>query len=138
MFQMQNRKYCYCAFCKNTRKVYSSKHMSLSGIVGMVVLSYVMTYVIWHQPDQRGLIILGTFLMIAEGATQLRWRQSLVCQHCGFDPIVYMKSPELAGVKIKEFMKVRSERPEFLLKPVLNLQPRRASPTTGENLSLHG
>lgn len=108
----------------------------------MVLLSYVMTYVIWHQPDIRGLVILGTFLMIGESATQLRWRQSLVCQHCGFDPVIYVKSPELAGAKIKDFMKTRSERPEFLLKPVLNLPARRAPaerhPSLGENLSLRG
>lgn len=137
MIQNQNRKSCYCAFCKNTRKVYSSKHMSLAGIIGMVLLSYVMTYSIWHQPDPRGLIILASLLMIGEGATQLRWRQALICKHCGFDPVIYMKNPELAGAKIKEFMKLRSERPEFLLKPVLNLPARRVS-TGGENLSLRG
>lgn len=119
--------------------------MSLSAIVGMVVLSYVMTYAIWHQPDIRGLVILGTLLMVGETATQLRWRQSMVCQHCGFDPVIYVRSPELAGAKIKEFMKIRSERPEFLLKPALNLATRRAQATSespnnrrGENLSLRG
>ena len=142
MIQVQNRKSCYCAFCKNTRKVYSSKHMSLSAIVGMVLLSYVMTYAIWHQPDIRGLIILGTLLMVGESATQLRWRQSMVCQHCGFDPVIYVRSPELAGAKIKDFMKTRSERPEYLLKPALNLATRRAPAVNtqprGENLSLRG
>lgn len=137
MFQIQTRKSCFCAFCKNTRKVYASKHMSMSGIVGMVLLSYVMAYAIWHQPDIRGLVILGTLLMIGETATQLRWRQALVCQHCGFDPVIYVKSPELAGAKIKDFMKTRSERPEFLLKPVLNLPTRRPQ-SIGENLSLRG
>lgn len=135
---IKNRKACYCAFCKNTRKVYSSKHMSMVGIVGMVLLSYVMTHVIWHQPDIRGLVILGTLLLLGEGATQLRWRQSLLCQHCGFDPILYMKSPQLAAVKIQDYMKTRSEKPEFLLKPALNLASRRAPSRGGENLSLHG
>jgi hypothetical protein len=111
--------------------------MSIAGIVGMVVLSYVMTYVIWQQPDIRGLVILAALIMSAEGATQLRWRQSVVCQNCGFDPVVYMKSPELAGMKITEFLKIRSESPEFLLKPALNLASRRTSPPP-ENLSLRG
>lgn len=108
----------------------------------MVLLSYVMTYAIWHQPDIRGLIIMGTLLMVGESATQLRWRQSMVCQHCGFDPVIYVRSPELAGAKIKDFMKQRSERPEYLLKPALNLAPRRVSAENtqprGENLSLRG
>ncbi|MES2801090.1 MAG: hypothetical protein V4654_01240 [Bdellovibrionota bacterium] len=112
------------------------------GIIGMVLLSYVMTFVIWHQPDVRGLVILGTLLMVGESCTKLRWRQSLLCQHCGFDPMLYMKNPELAGVKIKAFMKTRSEDPSFLLKPALNLASRRApvapSQRYGENLSLRG
>lgn len=135
---IQNRKSCYCAFCKNTRKVYSSKHMSMLGIVGMVVLSYVLTHVIWHQPDVRGLVILGALLMGSEISTQLRWRQSLLCQHCGFDPVLYMKSPDQAAVKIKAYMKTRSEDPSFLLKPALNLPTRRAPSYGGENLSLRG
>lgn len=134
---IQNRKSCYCAFCKNTRKVYTSKHLGMMGIVGMVLLSYVMTHAIWHQPDPRGLVILGALLLGGESCTQLRWRQSLLCQHCGFDPVLYMKSPDLAAVKIKAYMKMRSETPEFLLKPALNLPTRRVS-VHGENLSLRG
>lgn len=135
---IQNRKSCYCAFCKNTRKVYTSKHLSMMGIIGLVLLSYVMTFVIWHQPDVRGLVILGTLLMMGESATKLRWRQSLLCQHCGFDPMLYMKNPELAAVKIKAFIKTRSEDPAFLLKPALNLPTRRAPSYGGDNLSLRG
>lgn len=134
---INNRKSCYCAFCKNARKVYSSKHMSLVGIIGMVILSYVMTHVIWHQPDIRGLVILGALLMVSEISIKLRWRQSLLCQHCGFDPVLYMKSPQAAAVKIQDYIKTRSEKPEFLLKPALNLPTRRA-PIHGENLSLRG
>lgn len=135
---ISRRTSCYCAFCKNTRKVYSGKHLSLMGIVGVVLLSYVMTYIIWQQPDIRGLIILGTFLMIGESTTQLRRRQSLVCKNCGFDPAIYVKSPELAAAKIKEFIRTRSEKPEFLLRPALNLPKRKAAAPTGENLSLRG
>lgn len=137
MIQMHNRKFCFCAFCKTSRKIYTRKHLSLAGIVGLVVLSYIMTYAIWHQPDLRGLVILAALLMGAEGATQLRWRQSVVCQNCGFDPVVYLKSPELAGQKITKFLKIRSESPEFLLKPALNLPVRRTLPPA-ENLSLRG
>lgn len=140
---IKNRKACFCAFCKNARKVYSSKHMSMTGIVGLVILSYVLTHVIWHQPDIRGLVILGTLLMVSEISVQLRWRQSLLCQHCGFDPILYMRNPQQAAVKIQDYMKTRSEKPEFLLKPALNLASRRTPMPAevnrhGENLSLRG
>lgn len=104
-----------------------------------------MTFVIWHQPDARGLIILGIFLLIGETTMQMRWRQSLMCQHCGFDPVLYVKNPDFAAAKIKEHLKVRSEKPEYLLKPALNL-PKRKAPImvaeplerAGANLSLRG
>jgi hypothetical protein len=121
--------------------VYTSKHLAIPAIIGLVVLSYVMTYAIWHQPDPRGLVIMASLLMIGETAAQLRWRQAIVCQHCGFDPVVYMKNPELAGQKIKQFIKLRAEKPEYLLKPALNLPVRRVpapNPHLGENLSLRG
>lgn len=136
-----NRKTCYCAFCKNTRKIYTSKHMNLMTIVGLVLLSYVITYSIWQQPDARGLYIMALLLFIGEAATQVRWRQKIVCQNCGFDPVLYVKNPEAAAVRVKEFMKLRSEKPEFLLKPALNLPTRRviaSSAERGQNLSLRG
>ena len=137
VLMIQQRKSCYCAFCKTQRKVYSSKHLNMFGIVGLVLLSYVLSYVIWDSPDSRGLITLGLMLFTAELFCQLRWRQSMICKNCGFDPVIYVRDPSLAGEKIKEFIHLRSESPQFLLKPALNLPVRRVS-QKGENLSLHG
>lgn len=134
---IQKRNSCYCAFCKTSRKIYTSKHLNFIGIIGLILLSYVLSYVIWQRPDSRGLFILGFLLFISEGSAQLRWRRSMVCQNCGFDPVVYVKNPELAGLKIKEFIKMRAENPDFLLKPALHL-PKRRMHVAGENLSLRG
>ncbi|MFN3696457.1 MAG: hypothetical protein ACK4VO_03365 [Pseudobdellovibrio sp.] len=121
----QRRSECYCAFCKNTRKVYLSKHLNLAGVVGLVLLSYVVTSIIWQEADIRGLAILGVLLIVAEAFTRLRWRQSMICGHCGFDPVIYVQSPDRAAQKIQNYMRRRTERPEFLLKPALKLPQRK-------------
>jgi hypothetical protein len=141
----QQRRECFCAFCKTPRKVYKSKNLSVLAIVGLIGLSLVLSEVIWNSLDPRGLVILAIFLLVGELFSQAKWRQSMICQNCGFDLIVFKKNPELAGLKIKEFLEQRAERPEFLLKrspqipkQTISQQSIRESKQKGTKLSLHG
>jgi hypothetical protein len=106
-------------------------------VVGLVLLSSLLTYVIWQQWDLRGLVVLAVFLCVGEIFHQVRWRQSMICANCGFDPILYLRSPEKAGEKIKSFLEFRSERPEYLLRPQPQFPVRRVA-AKGENISLRG
>lgn len=101
-------------------------------------LSFVITNTIWHSFDPRGLFILGLLLICGEVFAQIKWRQSMICQNCGFDAILYMRDPEKAGIKIKEFLHYRAERPEYLLRPPVQLPKRKTRSTQGENISLRG
>ena len=141
----QQRRECFCAFCKTPRKVYKSKCLSLSSIVGLIGLSLVLSEVVWHSLDPRGLVILGILLLVGELFSQAKWRQSMICTNCGFDLIIFKKSPELAGKRIKEFLEQRAGRPEFLLKrsPQIPKQTKtqqsiNESKQKGTKLSLHG
>ncbi len=143
---IQKRTACYCAFCKTTRKVYTSQFLNIWGIAGILIFSYILTLVIWEHPDIRGLGVFGFTLVIAESFTQLRWRQSMICQNCGFDAVLYIKDKNLAAAKIKDYMKIRESKPEFLLKPSLpraqhskdkKLELKVNNPIS-TNLSLHG
>ena len=141
----QQRRECFCAFCKTPRKVYKSKYLSVISILGLIGLSLVLSEVLWKTLDPRGLVILGIMLLVGELFSQAKWRQSMVCQNCGFDLILFKKSPEKAGVKIKEFLELRSERPEFLLKrspqipkQTVTQQSIQESKQKGTKLSLHG
>lgn len=135
--KLAERKSCYCAFCKVQRKVHSSKNLTLMSVIGLLGLSLLVTYIIWQTLDPRGLFILGLFLFVGEIFHQLRWRQSMICSNCGFDPVLYLKDPEKAGLKIKEFLEYRSERPEYLLKPPVQLPVRKVA-AKGHNISLRG
>ncbi len=131
---ISQRKSCYCAFCKTQRKVYTHKHLTFVEVIGLVLLSLVLTYGIYQALDLRGLLFVGLFLLVGEIFSQLKWRASMICRNCGFDPVVYVRSPEQAGLKIKAFLERRSESPEHLLRPPITLPQKRTK--KGENLSL--
>lgn len=134
---ISNRRSCFCAFCKTPRKVYKSKNLSTLSIVSIVGLSFLITQVIWQSLDPRGLVILGLMLAGGEVFSQIRYRQAMICTNCGFDPILYLRDPEAAGLRIKDFIQYRSEKPEYLLRPPVKMPVRKVS-KKGEKISLRG
>jgi hypothetical protein len=131
---LSNRKSCYCAFCKVQRKVYASKNLSLIDVTGLVFLGIICTYAVYKNLDPRGLFFVILLLLAGEAFAQAKWRVSMICSNCGFDPIVYVRSPEQAGLKVKAFLDKRADSPEHLLRPPVVLPLKKE--TKGKNLSL--
>lgn len=130
----QRRQKCFCAFCKTPRNIYKSKYLGLVSILGLIGLSLILSEIIWTMSDTRGLFIVAIFLLAGELFSQIKWRQSMICHNCGFDLIMYKNNPEKAAEKIKDFIALRSENPQFLLKPALQPPKKRK----GTRLSLQG
>ena len=130
---LSRRKSCYCAFCKVPRKVYSSKHLSTIEVIAFVLLGIVMTYAIFKSLDPSGLFLVGTILLVSETFSQMKWRSAMICRNCGFDPVVYVRNPEQAGLKIKAFMERRSESPSHLLRAPVQMHAQKKK---RENLPL--
>ena len=140
---LKQRRSCYCAFCKTPRKVYKHKNLSYIEVLGLIFLSVVFTFVVYKSFDPRGLVIVGALLLMGEIFTQVKWRSAMVCQNCGFDPILYLRDHEAAGLKIKAFLEKRSTSPAHLLRAPIVLPSVRAAqplkpnaPATRGNLSL--
>ena len=131
---ISRRQTCYCAFCKTPRKVYRHKHLTYIEVLSLVLLSLILTFAFYQSLDLRGLYLSTGLLLVGEVFSQLKWRASMICRNCGFDPVVYVRSPEQAGLKIKAFLERRSESPEHLLRPPIVLPMKRIQ--KGENLSL--
>lgn len=129
-----SRKACYCAFCKVERKVYVSKHLGLLDVVGLVFLGVIMTYATFKSLDPRGLFAVGSLILIGEIFMQMKWRTSMICRNCGFDPVLYVRSPKDAGLKIKAFLEKRADSPAHLLRAPVILPHKKD--TKGKNLSL--
>jgi hypothetical protein len=131
---LSKRKFCYCAFCKVERKVYASRHLSLVEIIGLVFLGIISTYTVFRSLDPRGLFFVALLMLLGEAFAQSKWRVSMICTNCGFDPVVYVRSPEQAGLKIKAFLDKRADSPQHLLRPPVVLPLKKQS--KGQNLSL--
>ena len=106
---------CYCAFCKTERSVYVKKHIDMTNVLGAMILAVAVAFVYYGEPDPRFVVLFGLFVLLGEAFVYLRWRASMVCKLCGFDPLVYKRSPERAAQGVREFYQEKSAKPEFLL-----------------------
>lgn len=78
-------------------------------------------FALWQEYDPRVIIVLVICLAVSEVFVKIRWRLSVVCRQCGFDPILYIKQPEMAAQKVKEQLDLRKKDPRYLLSKPLNL-----------------
>jgi hypothetical protein len=78
-------------------------------------------YCFWGAFDPRVLVIFAMALGITETFIQIRWRLSISCKQCGFDPVLYLKDADKAAEKVNEHLKQRRLDPQYLLARPLNL-----------------
>lgn len=116
-----DREECYCAFCKTPRTVYLKKNINLFNIFASAAGAGILMYTIWQEFDPRVCLLFVAFLAVSEIFVQIRWRLTIVCRQCGFDPVLYVKEPQLAAAKVKAQLARRKEDPRFILSRPLNL-----------------
>jgi hypothetical protein len=119
LFKAKNN--CYCAFCKSPRRIYRKKNISIKNILGSALAAVVVMFAIWQQYDPRVMIVFVVCAAISEVFVKIRWRLSVVCRQCGFDPVLYLKQPETAAQKVKTQLDLRKQDPKYLLSRPLNL-----------------
>lgn len=117
---------CYCAFCKSPRRVIAKKHIGTTNVLGGILLSVGISFLLWGAPEARALVVLTLFLIMSEFFVYWRWRANLVCRYCGFDPIVYKRNPAEAAQLVRTFFEERIKKPEFQLSrsPLLDVFKR--------------
>jgi len=114
LFNSSHRR-CYCAFCRRPRKAYVKRHLAWTDVMSCVALTALSTAVIWRGVSPKAILILVSVLIVAEMIVQLRWRMSMPCPNCGFDPLLYVRNPDLAARQVRRFYEQRRERADFLL-----------------------
>lgn len=113
----------YCAFCKSPRRVYAKKHIDLTNVLASSALSGVVSVAFYGQLDPRALLFFCLVTALGESFIYFRWRLSLVCRLCGFDPVVYKRSPAAAAARVRAFFEEQIANPKFQLSksPLLEL-----------------
>lgn len=89
--------------------------------VASIIASVIVMFALWQQFDPRVIIVFVVCMGISEVFVKLRWRMAIPCRQCGFDPVLYVKNPELAVEKVKDQLALRKQEAKYLLAKPLNL-----------------
>jgi hypothetical protein len=118
---------CFCAFCKSKRHVYKKKHASMTNFVAVLGFSFCLSTGLWTWWDPRSIVIFAVGLVFAETFIYLRWRFSVVCNLCGFDPVLYRRSRDEARDRVRQFYEKRIQDPDFMFSksPLVELYRKR-------------
>ncbi len=126
-----------CAFCKSDRTINRKKSLSFLDYLMAIICAMIVMATFFRDFDPRAFVFLVAFIAIGETFVQVRWRMGMVCPHCGFDPIVYLKSPEKAAARVILKLEQRRNNPGMLLARKLDIPVRRVKAKKKEaNLEL--
>ncbi len=111
-----DRSQCFCAYCKSPRRIFRARGLTAVHVLGCLIFSAAIS--MWFRSifDVFFLVLFASFAVIAEVVLRLRWRMSIQCEVCGFDPALYVQSQEKAAEKVKSFYEKKKLDPLFLLK----------------------
>lgn len=123
----RSRSQILCAFCSSERRVNRKRSMGFFDIALAMLSSFLLMAIFFRDFDARVFILFVFCLAAGEVFVQMRWRVSLMCPHCGFDPVLYNRSPQAAADKVKLHLEKRRNDPNSLLARPLNIPFRRGS-----------
>lgn len=83
------------------------------GLCGL--LAFLQMWVLWAEVNPKAIVFFVMNMTVCEVFLQIRWRLSLVCPHCQFDPLLYLKSPEKAAARIRQHFEKLQDSPKYLL-----------------------
>ena len=113
----------YCAFCKSKRSMNMQKHVQWFETSLSIVASVILMLFFFQTFDPRVFVFFGVSLSIFEFFVQFKYRLAMACPHCGFDPLLYMKSPSKACALVKTHLESRKNNPDVYMssRPHLDL-----------------
>ncbi len=91
------------------------KHLGLTNVLAAAMLSSVISFALYGKADPRSLMIFCLVCGFSEVFIYVRWRVGVVCTMCGFDPVIYKRSPEQAARRVREFFYEHMDDPRFQL-----------------------
>ena len=106
----------YCAFCKLPRKCYTRKHLSWTNVLLCLLVSLTLMFGFWQRIDGRFILLFSLLIISAEVFIYFRWRLSVKCPHCHFDPVLYKTNRPLLVKQVKERLQYVQSSGEYLLK----------------------
>lgn len=100
---------CYWAFCRTPRRVFMRKHIHPLHVFWTTTFGLALSFAIFGTWDPRSMLIVAVLIGVSEILVIMRWRLSMTCSHCGFDPLVYMKDPKMMVERVKRRLEERQK-----------------------------
>ncbi|MBX7231894.1 MAG: hypothetical protein K1X29_07385 [Bdellovibrionales bacterium] len=105
---------CFCAFCGSTRKVLRRRQPLGIHFFGSAILTAIITLLVWEELHPKGLVLWGIIFSLLETSNLWLWRIGIICPHCGFDPILYLKNPQQAAKRVRNLFDRKKQKEDFL------------------------
>ena len=80
-------------------------------VVLALLASALLSVIVWQDLDPRLVVFFALALGLSELFVVFRWRLTIACTKCGFDPVLYKKKPALAAARVKETYARKMEDP---------------------------
>ena len=125
----------YCAFCRLERRVYTKKRIGWTNVALAFFAATITMFFLWQNFDGRVVIFFVLFVMGSEVFVRMRWRMSLRCPHCHFDPLIYKRSKVEAMQVVKSHLEGLKSTGHYMLKqnnPFQHLPVVHYNPETKE------
>ncbi len=116
-----HRETCYCAFCRSPKKVHTTKSLRFHHVILSAVTAMIMVYFVKREIHPAGFVVFVLLMLICEFFLKIRWRMGIVCRHCGFDPVLYMKDLDKTVDQVKNHLDKRRQSSTYLMTRPLNL-----------------
>ena len=113
----------FCVFCSLPLKIYGKQHVTMTELAVFSFVGIIFTFLVWGEFHFVGLIIFMLLAVSSELVHRMRWRASVKCRGCGFDPVIYQANPEQAAALVKVQMAARKTDPLYMLKPQPKIKP---------------
>jgi len=92
----------YCPGCKKERRIFSPPKVgTVRHILQVVATTAFFTLITWPLLTWKGVVAFVPFWAIFEAFYRMRMRAVLVCNDCGFDPILYLVDSKKAAQAVE-------------------------------------
>ncbi len=91
----------FCAFCRSPKTYFKKRRLGIINMLVAFICAAAINYIFTHDIDFRVGVIFIANLFVIELALKIRWRMSVICHECGFDPVIYKRNPELMSKMVK-------------------------------------
>lgn len=100
----------YCPLCTTPRKLPSAPRPSARHFVQIGLTSLMITVVAWRWLEWKGIVSFIPLWICFEVLYRLRMRRAAHCDHCGFDPYLFLVDQDQAKAAVTEHWEQKGKK----------------------------